>query len=343
MANHDLHLSSDLLSAFPRLSEILGNPIVLEAFDHYDAKARRAKRIYVTLGLLAVTSAVLAIEWQIVSLALRALGEDRIHILDTPSTFLGIFAVLCIIVSRLLDMRHKWLHNVFLRERLRQWRHQLLLDAELLDIPASNSHDRTKLLARRWAQFLHDARSVDGAYQAFLGHADTQNWSRWERPASIPIVNDVLELQEQLRIEYQMQYAEVKTAVGGKKPSVTDLTYLSGLAATFTFAAAILVSVVGLGVDIVSSNSDHISVLSSMAIGLAVASAGVRAARAGLTLPSERDSYEEYLSGLSALRAVYASSQDPDTKWRVLVQVERLAVQELRQFLRMKEESRFVF
>jgi hypothetical protein len=344
--NSDIHVDPDLTRYYPDLTCVITDPRFTDAFDRYDASVRKAKRRYIAVGLSSVILAVLALEFEIVSLAVDAVeprgpGVPRWISLLFPA--LAIVSVALIIWGHYAKLRRNWLVRVFLRERLRQWRHQVLLDGQLMDLARSDPADHKATLDRLWSEFRRIDRIGDGMFTTFKGNSGQDHY--WFIAPTIPhdadVVSHVLELQKQLRLDYQLAFGEEKLAEG---PGLSDFTQATQWLATTTLVAAVVVTGCLFISRLLGGNHHTLDVWLAAAAGcLAVFSLGTRAIRNGLTIPHEQRSYEEYINRCQLLRQRFLDKRGEDAgQWQVLVDLETNAADELRRFLRMKWDSRFV-
>ena len=254
-----------------------------------------------------------------------------------------------IIYSRLKHFRSEWLLNVFFRERIRHWRHQLILDGVLMDM---GEHDRISQIAtirNRWNQFVDQDLAVgDGWFDSFITGGPNPEGSNTSllHPHSAPtnglVLEEVLLLQREVRLQHQLDYANSKTASEGQKHlfSVAELTDTIDKAATTTLALAVMVIFVRFFVEFAHNSSKALIILAGTATVLAVASAAIRALKSGMSMPGERDSYVEYARRMRTLADLF--DFDPADRWEIVVQTEIAAVEELRRFLVAESKSRFI-
>jgi hypothetical protein len=343
--NRDLHLSSDFVAQFPRLQYVLGDQRILSVFDQYDNEARAAKRLYNVLGFVSVVLAVGGLEVAIGTLTSAALRQPLPPWITLLSGVLSLLAVLLIALSRGLRLREKWLQNVFVRERLRRWRHQILLNGSMMDMYVDNPREAQAALNRCWQQFLQSASVKDGGFLAYIAPDGSQKcllFDDLQPPSHAELRDEIIGLQAQLRLEYQLEYSEYKFEPGGSVESLPELTRITDWVATSTLAGAVIVAMGGLivSIDLGSGKADYL--IAGVAAGLAILSAGTRALRSGLTIPAERDSYAEFSSRMQSLAEAFRRASDPQAQWKVLVQTETECADELRRFLAAKWHSRYI-
>ena len=239
--------------------------------------------------------------------------------------------------------------HVFVRERLRQWRHQLLLDGPFIDLTKSDPSAHKKMLDNRWARFQQEASIGGGKFDAFLGRpgADQYWFVTPKMPQEAALLEQILELQESLRIDYQLSFAVRKSEASGMRLGLAEVTRVADWIATTTLVGAVVVTVAQLGAELTGGQDQHdLAVwLGAAAIGLAVASLATRAIRAGLTIPGELESYEDYGNRCQILAEMFRKARndnDNRAQWGILQDLERAAADELRRFLHVKRDARFV-
>jgi hypothetical protein len=347
--NTDIRTPRTTAAKYPLLVNVLTNDIVLDRFDSYDAKAKAAKTRYRTLGVISLVLVFLSLEWEVVSLTWAAWGGKVPFALNVIFGAVGVTALLLIIYSRLKHFRSEWLLNVFLRERIRHWRHQLVLDGVLMDMSGHDQRSQIETIRNRWNQFVDQDLAVgDGWFDTFVtGGAkpegpDTPLLHPHSAPTNSLVLDEVLLLQREVRLQHQLDYANSKTASEGQKHlfSVAELTDTIDKAATTTLALAVAVIVTRFFVEFIHDSSKALIVLAGTATALAVASAAIRALRSGLAIPGERDSYVEYAHRMEMLANRF--DFDHGDRWEIVVQTEIAAVEELRRFLVAESKSRFI-
>ncbi len=341
-ANHDVLLDESVVRSFARLEPVLGDPEQRRRFVELDTAAKTAKRRYVRVGVASIACAFVALEYQAFSIAYEAHGHHPARVLNLAFGLVGLMSVVLVAGSYITGLRHRWLENAFARERLRLWRHQLLLDGALLDQLATNPDQARQAVARRWATFALETRVSDGAVRAFIEGRPPAP-PVMAIPADLSMADDVLQLQEALRLKFQLRFAAVKDSDGAGRLSPRDQVTLTDWMATTTLVVAVVLSAAGFAFEAVSDHAGGLLTdLNAVGLGLVVASAAVRALRSGLTVPQERDSYAEYARRLHALDEAFDTARDRTEKWRILREVEVLAAEELHRFLTMKWDSRFI-
>jgi hypothetical protein len=347
--NTDIHTPSTTAEKYPLLGHVLTDDIVLDRFDIYDAKAKSAKSWYRNLGVTSLILVFLSLEWEVVSLTWAAWGGKVTFGLNVAFGAVGVAAVILVIYARVRHYRSEWLLNVFLRERIRQWRHQLVLDGVLMDIGEHSPMSQLDSIRDRWNDFVNQNLAVgDGEFDSFINGGpkqdgpDTLLLHPYSPPTHSLVLEEVLLLQREVRLQHQLDYANSKTASEGQKHlfSVAELTDTIDKAATTTLALAVAVIFARFFVEFIHHSSKALIILAGIATALVVASAAIRALRSGLAIPGERDSYVEYAHRMKTLADLF--DFDKADRWEIVVQTEIAAVEELRRFLVAESKSRFI-
>ena len=346
-ANRDIDVDPDVAARYSALKSLITDSRFRETFDQHDVLAKRAKRRYTIVGTCSVVLAVVALEFEVLALALDGVGHSVPRWASLVFPAMAILSVVLIVSAHLAGLRRKWLVEVFVRERLRQWRHQLLLDGKLMDLARSNPSSYQREVTDRWSDFCELVRTARGKFHTFIDTPGADQY--WFVTASVPhdqeVRSQVLRLQALVRLAYQLDFGEAKVAVGGGgRPGIADITKAAEWGATTTLVGAVVVSVSVFASRVWSGHHHAVDVwLAASAVGLAVLSLGIRAVRTGLTIPYEQQSYEEYINRCQVLRESFRRAQGNDNKqWDVLKDLETSAGQELRRFLRMKWDARFI-
>lgn len=344
-ANHDVLVGGDILNAYPTLAPLLADPRQAVAFKRFDDEAKRGKKLYALFGVVSIALAVLSLCYQAFGLAWTANGHITTRWVNALAGAVGISSIVLIVSCRLFGVRDRWLRNAFARESLRLWRHQQMLDGPFLDLLVTDPVSFVAMLDRRWVAFEHDGMVADGALPAFvLGRPPASLSVDPIPPANEEVRRQVLDLQSWLRLRYQLRYATAKDSVGSANLSPRDLVTMTDWLATTSLLLAVALSGCAFFISLLSTSSGGLlNGLAALGIGLAILSAAVRALRAGLTIPFERDSYAEYGQRLLVLDEAFAAATGDCERWQVLSRVEILAAEELHRFVVMKSSSRFIF
>ena len=230
--------------------------------------------------------------------------------------------------------------STFLRERLRQWHFQLLLDGDLLDLERFDSDEYVRRRDRRWARFVALTNDPTGALASFLDDATSE--SGWFHAPSVPsrqtLAAELVDVLGELRMMHQHRHA-TRIAHSDKtrgRVALAEKMRWSEALATTSLPLAVLFAVATF-VALSRTDGDVPTVLGTIALTFAVISAATRAFRAGETLPAEVDLYEDYAKHVDKLRRdFFAPGLTIEERWGILVDLEFESIRELRAFLREK-------
>jgi hypothetical protein len=364
-----------------------------EKFDEHDRAARLHKRQFEILGVLSLVlalGALLGITGELLELALthehqqpteagqakdhqrtsekspaQAPAHDSKAATGTQRALMFVFEVAALLsvgillVSRfLLQARHRYRLECFLRERIRQWRFQLFLDGQFVErvVHSAGTPDAQAValeLSKRWTVFTEKLRDPEGALEKFTSDASAAKELLHEDTAykDKSIAKEVFEILEIVRFDHQSQYPRRRLAreQGDRWLALWEHHEWAETIARGSLLIAVMIPVAQLAIAIGEGfgyppvmGSAH-TWLFAVAIALAIISAAARAYKTGMTVPDEMESYEQYLEQVEVLKAIFcmpgASLEQQRT---ALKELEISVAQELRRFLAMKGKATFL-
>jgi hypothetical protein len=337
LSNSDILLAPEVVAAFPALAHILDDQNVAAKFRELDEEANLAKARYNRFGVCSLILAWVSLEYEVVSLS-----TSTPHWLDLVAGAAALAAVVLLAAARIRGMRRRWLAAMYSRERLRLWRHQLMLDGAFVDSAISDRGEHDRIFAARWAQLGQELSVSDGLALAAIDGSPAGLRFGSTMPASA-LRQQVMEMQRLLRLDYQLQFSAAKGSNGLSPASPGDIANATDWLATATLVFSVLVGASAFGVNVFDAGATGlVTSLSAVAVGLAIASAAIRALRAGLTIPMEIESYRTYRVRLQLLVDTFDASADDAERWNALCEVEKLAIEELHRFINMKSRSRYL-
>jgi hypothetical protein len=255
--------------------------------------------------------------------------------------------------------KRRWLHCRLMTERIRQFHFQTLI-LRLPQILASLTDDAAK------ARFLSERslwfESFKGRFAGKLDSAfasttrEQEKLDVWLHDGLIPQVRVTDENKElvplfgayrELRILHQMDYADYKLQDDYRIISLAprrQLAIVSQLA--FTWLILLFIMHLGILVGAVFPNSLFAGFHSTNAIviiiWLALAALATRAIEEGLQPEREIERYQQYRSAIRAVLERYDDTSSPRSRLEIMREMERLAFDEMRNFLISGERARFV-
>ncbi len=354
---------------YPSIFHVLDHPELRELFAQYDAPAKRAKSTGLKAGLWAIgfgfcALAVAASEFLVTQPLHHPVGaraEDWTSVvLATISGSCGFLGFLIGTMGVLsAGRKRKWLHFRLMTERIRQFHFQTLVFM-LPQIFASLKDDaaKSKYFSERAIWFesfkLRFAGKLDSAFSATIREEEKLN--AWLHDGAEAQANKAHESKEldpifnayrEFRILHQLDYADYKLQNDYRIISIMprrQLVVLSQVA--FTCLIFLFFMHVGVLVGTLSPASIFAGFHSSNAIviiiWLALAALAVRAVEEGLQPEREIERYQQYRSAIRAILERFDAASVQKSKLEIMREMERLAFDEMRNFLISNDRARFV-
>ncbi len=353
----DQHVALEL---YPTVLHVLDHPELRRCFIDYDEKANHAKRRSRKAGSIAIILATLAL--------FCASGEIAFYSQPAALLFLALAGVICGISSVILGSlgvlygrtKSEWLHRRLMTERLRQFHFQTFVSL-LPQITASlhDGHAKTQFASVRRQRFDAFRARMEGHLEAALTRilADEEPEPWFEKPSpGPPIAKDdpalwsLFEAYRELRIEHQMSYADYKTRDDNKIFTSAARRQASVLE-SFGFACFVLLLSIDIAVGaailigwIASTSPTRalMPTLNAATICIAIAALAARALEQGLQPEREIERYQQYRSDCKAILERFDSAPSQAEKVRIMMEMERLSFDEMRNFLITNDRARFV-
>jgi hypothetical protein len=227
----------------------------------------------------------------------------------------------------------------------------------------SNRRTRSRLPARNEAcreWFAAFRKNFDGRLgAAFTNVIDDEQPEIWlhgrsEPPAS---TGDHVELEplfnayRELRMRHQISYANYKlrddhrifSDAARKQAAVFEIVGLLCIALLLFVHIGIAIGVMGMLRGLISpSRSELLPFLDAIIIWIAVAALAARAIEQGLQPEREIERYQQYRSACKAILERFDSAPSQNDKIKMMIEMERLSFDEMRNFLLTNRRSRFV-
>lgn len=363
--NDDLLLHEEdrklALLKYPSIFHVLDHAELRELFSKYDAPANRAKHNGLMAGILAI------------GLGFGALGIAALDLLSTENATYGValavisglFGVLSFFIGSVgllfAGRKRNWLRHRLMGERIRQFHFQMLV-FRVPEVLASLKDDTAKALflseRNLWfetfkAQLIG---KLDSAFAAII--QEEQSINTWlfgdatKRKATAEIqennnLDPVFDAYRELRIVHQLDYTGYKLQDDHRVISAMPRRQLAVIS-HLIFALILLLVVMHVGVllGVLFPGSIFAAFHSREAIvfviWLALAALATRAIEQGLQPEREIERYQQYRSGVRAILERYDEATSQNAKIQIMREMERLAFDEMRNFLITNERSRFV-
>ena len=274
----------------------------------------------------------------------------------------GAFGIMGILIGKIgvlfASRKREWLFNRFMGERIRQFHFQSFVVClpEILSW-LKDKKTRPSFVEARTLAFEHFKVRFSGNLDAQFAAVTDENtksdvWllERRKEATNLPAAEELKPLfdaYELLRIEHQLSYANYKL---GSDPSLFSslprrqaaiLSHLSIIWIMILCAvdACVIFGVLLPGPVFSAFNSEYISIL---IILTALAALATRATEQGLQPEREVERYRQYRSGIEAIRERYRSAQSSAERVQAMEEMERLAFDEMRNFLVTNDNAHFV-
>ena len=354
---------------YPSIFHVLDHPELRQLFCDYEAPADRAKRtgLKAGLGAIAFGFGALAVATSELLITHPASNPPAATTEDWLSVALAVTSGICGLLSFLIGSvgvlfagrKRHWLYCRLMAERIRQFHFQTLV-FRLPQILASLKDDaaRSVFLSERalWLETFK-ARLVgklDFAFASTIREEEEIDPWLHDRSAKEPLsmqesedLDPIFEAYRELRILHQLDFANYKLHDDHRLISAMPRRQLTVLSqAIFTFIILLVIMDSGVLAGALFPNSIFAVFRSTITIvviiWLALAALATRAVEQGLQPEREIERYQQYRSGIRAILERYDEASSQKTKIAIMREMERLAFDEMRNFLVTNERSRFV-
>jgi len=348
--NHDIRLTLPeqqfARQKWPLTAHILIHEDLITLFSQHEKEAMRLKKVVQWLGtfavllmLIALLSSVLTI-WS--STQQNQTTSSLTNVVIEACSLIGI--LLAFLASRYGPFRRKWMKHRFLTECLRRWHFSKIIKGDEVDSSVKTNTTRKKYQERREAEFQSFVSELRGTLgqkmDRFLESADDplNEIPLATLPSNPEVCREILGAYYVLRLNHQLEYAVYKLSVEDKtflNISIDLLTRQTDYLAAATLISAMVFS----GVQIIVS----VNWMPVTSISLAILGVAVRSWRDGLALGEDKERYQDMRYRLERLAARWSNAADDVERFKVAEDVESLATEELRAFIRTHERAQFLF
>jgi hypothetical protein len=344
---------------FGEVFPLLDNPGLRRVFLKYEQKANKARRWVQWLGLLAVFFATVAL--------LSAASESFLAHVRHSEALIIIFEA-CGVVAALIaggslwlgPWKKRWLESRFMTERLRQWHFQLLIRRAneietLLENITPESVQKFHVQRQSWLNdFLHDYEGkLDSRMDSLTHDPDFSNDWLHDCPTKFKenssILSRLFDAYRRLRFLHQYDYVTYKLSLATDRPFWELLSWpllrqesFIGGAASFCFVAALLCAFAVITNRLFEIKPALDSLLACLTLVNAIIGIALRTVQDGLGVTEDIERYRDYRGKVRRALLHFETTQDQETKLRLMEEMELASVDELRGFLRTHGESRFV-
>jgi hypothetical protein len=375
LTNADDHKAAREL--YPTIEHVLYHKELIDYFQKYNDRADIAKKTSRTWGKWAIALGAAAIALAAIEIIVEIAAASPWPLLvGAVAATCGVLSVAIGAFGVLFGSRKReWLHNRFMGERVRQFHFQSFV-ALLPEIVASlDRHGEKAATAKTefesgrrilFLQFKNEfERHLDGQFASVIGPYGEAEWWLHKSERTFASANYQQELEplftayRDLRIKHQLGYANFKlqsdhkifSAMPVRQAEVLENISKAGIAWLLLIHVSVLAIVLStfavlvLGMPLVSAIGDAASLISivfSVAIiVIAVVALSARAFQQGLQPEREIERYQQYRSAVQSILEQFDEADTPNQKVRVMRQMERVAFDEMRNFVRTHDRSSF--
>jgi hypothetical protein len=336
---------------FPRLFELMDFPELREVFAAHDAPANRLKKKRRRSGIGAIILGAAALA---AAASSPIVPEQWLTAVGCLASGCGVLSILVgglgVVSGKSLDA---WLHHRLITERLRQLHFQILVFRMPAAIKAMDDKAaRDRYLELRRADLASFALSYEGhetsMLRAVLDDADESEFqlvatNKQNPEGNVERLAEFLDAYRLLRFGHQIQYADwMLRRDRSLLPSSASGQFrlLRAIALCAMVGIFFVHLVLAIKLAATALPGDHwIDVL---IMWLAILMMVSRAFEEGVQPGRELERYSTYRATLRRLQRLFEATDDLSEKHRLMVETERTVYQEMRAFLLLHEDARFV-
>jgi len=356
----------------PSVLPVLDFPELRSAFAAHEYQANQAQRQTRLWGFVAILCAVAAL----LATATEPLWGGRAwlpRVVGTGTELIGLLGALVGAGGMWLGPgKRRWLVNRLMTERIRQWHFQFLVyRGDLIRAAVSSADPEAipRFCTARLLMFDDFLTAQRGKLDSLLTSLIAVNYESEARIIELAVganhgyeddrdVFDLIsDLYRRLRLRHQLQYAQYKLQTSTHKPwreflgwpPIVQERILGGLGAAclvlalVVSAAIVLGHVAGLvaGESLLATALEH-PALNSLAVCLAIIAVAIRTIEDGLGLKSDIDRYRDYASRMQRLLHDFDGTSGIRNRLRMMEECEQFCFEEMREFLVVHHQTKFV-
>ena len=358
---------------FPDLLHVLDHPALRGEFERYNVMSNKAKRWVHRLGLFAIALAAIALLSSAATPILNGILEIRDldpWVVAQVKTLKGVavwFEIAGLIGAGIAigglwisKQKKQWLQCRLMTERLRVWHFQMLIhrgkdieeSCNTADPQAIQNFEEKR--AKWFTVFKHEHEGkldsilhnlIESPEASYIPlHDGLSPYS----PAR-PVLDRVFEAYKALRLKHQAEYAahrlQKSTDEPIWKPHKWPVNVLKSRLSTVT-GTCILVAL-AVSAYIVFGHFAHWpaaenNALPALILCLLVLNVAARSVQDGLAVREESQRLSDYAHEVGYLLTKFETSNDRDVKLQLMQDMERAAIEEMKDFLRAHFEARFI-
>lgn len=358
--NDDLLLEAEDREAATRkyagIAHVLNHPELRRLFVAYDKPANRAKRRARTAGLWAVGLVWIAL----------AIASTEHFLAESPwAKSLGAIAAVCGLAGVIIGgtgilfaaRKQEWLHRRLMTERIRQFHFQTFVFRLPEILRSLSGEEAAKAFVSQRAIWFEDFKArFDGKLEEQFVSVleDERQTGMWLHEAEAERaeggeshdLEPVFAAYRELRIAHQISYANNQLLndrrIFSTKPHRQAAVFSAfGLVCAIFVCALHVAALVGVfaGSSFWMVNS---GIASLLIIWIAIAALAARAVQDGLQPEREVERYQQYRSAVRFVLERFDRAASQHEKRQIMLEMERLVFDEMRNFLISANRSKFL-
>jgi hypothetical protein len=358
---------------YPELFHVLDHPELREQFAIYNGLANGAKSKVHRLGLVAIGLAAVALLSSATApvlsgiIELKDLDPVLLAQIETVKKFSVYFeiaglagAAIAIGGLWIATWKKTWLESRLMTERLRGWHFQLLMHrGKEVEDSCSDSDpqaiaDFQAKRAQWFSAFMHQHEGTQDSILHDLIEAPEARYtplheSTSEYTPGSHVIDRVFEAYRTLRLKHQAHYTAHKlqrttdqplwkphkwpiNVLNSRLGSITSTCLVGALAVSFYMVAA----------HFMHWPMAHSVALPAVILCFLVLNVSTRGVLDGLAVREEAQRYTDYAGEVRYLLTKFESVHEREARMRIMQDMERAAVEEMKGFLRSHMEAKFI-
>ncbi len=338
--NQDIYVSDNMVARFEDISSPLNSSIIQNAFKSPEFLANSFKSKFNTCGIISLFIVIIVLIFTVWKFASKSAG----YFIDETALWiiaiLGISSFILALVSHFFSFQDEWLFNRFVTERLRQFKFQQLLDGEFMELATKDSINFEKELSNRFAKFEPKYINKLGSLGDFVGAENFNLFINPNNTSNINLSKQIFEAYFDLRLDYQARYFKLK------QESLTSLDEWTKSIAKISLLTAFVLALAELYI-LLRHNTElekNIGwIIGASAVSSGLISAGVRVFRNAKAISEEAERYTSKWVLLKILSERFCNKKaTSEEKLQVMIETERVSIEELREFIRTFKKSDYL-
>jgi hypothetical protein len=359
VSKHDQDLAKKL---YGEIYHVLDHPELRREFQAYDVVANSSKLWVQRVGLLAVLLAAIALLGSAISPLVHQF-HDISPIVQDVLFWLEVAGIVGVTIAAggiaLAKQKRRWLKARMMAEVIRLWHFQSLIcrGKEIaMSCDPSNKKASANYRVSRATAFQAMLNDWGGSPDSHLSELIEKPAEGYEMlhdqeshyPAGSAVIDKIFAAYKATRFKHQANYAAHKLERSTDYPlrilkwPAAVLQERMQLFASMCLVLSLVCSLLTVIGHVAKWEISSGPILPVATIVLLILNVAARAVQDGLAAPEELQRYNDYAGKIEYLRRRFDVEHSPEEKIKLMVEMERAALEELKGFLRAHFESRFI-